>query len=568
MTVNLNLKSKQERTYDAIVIGSGASGGWAAKELCENGLKTLVLDRGRDVKHVEDYPTASKAPYDFEFRGSVPVDKRMGYGNGARLTAETMHWQLKADEQPVVLEKPFRWFRGYHVGGKSLLWARQTQRWSDFDFEGPARDGYAIDWPIRYNDLSKWYDHVEKFAGIAGSADGLEELPDSIVQPPFEMSCIEKYFKETLKTHYSDRHLIHGRCAHLTEPQPIHYEQGRVKCQNQNMCNRGCNFGGYFSSNSSTLPWAEKTGNMTLRPDAVVHSIIYDEEKQNASGVRIIDRHSGEMITYYARIIFVNASTLNSNAILLNSRSNRFPNGLGNDSGVLGKYITWHNFRGKANARFDGLADKTTSGRNPSHSYIPRFRNVRKQEMGFLRGYAIGIGSGKGLNADTSGIGDTLRESLLNPTYSNWSIASWMMGEVIPMEENHVRLHESLTDKYGIPQLVLSCDWTENDEKMILDYMDQSREMFEKAGFTDITTTDSKSPPGSDIHEMGGVRMGRHPNTSIVNANCQIHHCKNVFVSDGACMTSSGTQNPTLTFMAMTARAANIAVEKLKKGNL
>ena len=561
--------SNEERTFDAIVIGSGASGGWAAKELCDHGLKTLVLERGRDVQHIKDYPTASKGPWEFEFRGAVPIEKRSGLtGAGRWAREETLHWALQEDEQPFIQEKPFRWFRGYHTGGKSLLWARQTQRWSDYDFEGPARDGFAIDWPIRYKDIEPWYKHVELFAGIAGDKDGLPELPDSEVQPGFEMSCVEAYFKEVLQKHYKNRHLIKARCAHITDPQEIHRQQGRSKCQNQTMCNRGCVFGGYFSSNASTLPWAAKTGNMTLRPHAVVHSIIYDEEKGKASGVRIIDAASKEMIEYYAKVIFVNASTLNSNAILLNSTSNRFPNGLGNDNGLLGKYISWHNYRGKANAQFEGFQDKKADGRNPSNAYIPRFRNVLKQETDFLRGYAVGVAAGRSLSSDTSLIGDALRESLLHPERKLWHVSTWMMGECVPEEQNHIRLHPELKDKYGIPQIILSCEWSDNDVKMAKDYVEQMTEMFEKAGFINIDAKDTESLPGSDIHEMGGVRMGHDPKTSLLNKWNQMHHCPNVFVTDGACMTSTGTQNPTLTFMAITARAANYAVAALKKGDL
>lgn len=560
--------SVKKRTYDAIVIGSGASGGWAAKELCDKGLKTLVLERGREVKHGADYPTASKAPWEFEYRGTVPIEKRKDYRGARILRADTLQWALKDDEQPFIQEKPFRWVRGYHMGGKSLMWARQTQRWSDFDFDGPARDGFAIDWPVRYKDIEPWYSYVEKFAGIAGNNDGLPELPDSVVMPGFEMSCIEHYFKENIKKNFPDRHLIQARCAHITDPQPVHIEQGRNKCQHQNMCNRGCIYGGYFSSNASTLPWAAKTGNLTMRPHSVVHSIIFDEARGKATGVRIIDSTSKEMIEFYANVIFVNASALNSNAILLNSTSRRFPNGLGNDNGLLGKYISWHNYRGKANAQYEGFKDKKTDGRNPSNSYIPRFRNVHKQEMNFLRGYAIGISGGRGNAPNDNLIGDELRESLLKPVLGNWNISSWMMGECVPLEKNHVRLHTALKDKYGIPQLIVSCEWSENDDKMVEDYVQQSKEMFEKAGFINIKAEDTKSPPGSDIHEMGGVRMGNDPKTSLLNKWNQLHHCKNVFVTDGACMTSTGTQNPTLTFMAITARAADYAVKELKKGNL
>ncbi len=569
----MNLETtRKKRTYDAIVIGSGASGGWAAKELCEKGLRTLVLDRGRDVRHIEDYPTASKAPYDFEFRGTVPLRLRGNHPNAWALNEATRHWVLPEDEQPFIQEKPFRWFRGYHVGGKSLLWARQTQRWSDLDFEGPVRDGFAVDWPIRYADLAPWYDHVEKFIGIAGANDGLPELPDSISQPPFDTSCIEQHFRDSIQKHYGKgRHVIQARCAHLTDPQPIHYQQGRTRCMHQNMCNRGCIYGGYFSSNASTLPWAAKTGKMTLRPNSVVHSIIYKDKKRfrnKAQGVRVIDRLTGDMIDYYAKIIFVNASTLNTNAILLNSVSSRYPDGLGNDNGLLGTYIGWHNYRGKANAEYEGLQDKTTSGRSPTNSYIPRFRNLYEQETDFLRGYAIGIGGGRGMVSDTDVIGDQLRENLLNPRPDVWHISSWMMGETVPIASNHVRLSKDSTDKYGIPQLIVSCEWTENDDKMVKDYIEQSEEMFRLAGFTNIRAVDTHSPPGSDIHEMGGVRMGHDPETSLVNKWNQLHSCKNVFVTDGACMTSTGTQNPTLTFMAITARAANYAVEELKKQNL
>ena len=510
---NLAIDSIKKRGYDAIVIGSGASGGWAAKELCDHGLKTLILERGRPVEHIKDYPTASKPPWEFEFRGTVPLDKRLGYGTSSRLNEANLHFRIKEDEQPFIQEKPFRWFRGYHMGGKSLLWARQTQRWSDYDFQGPQRDGFAVDWPIRYKDLEPWYDHVETFAGIAGDRDGLPELPDSIVQPGFDLNCIEEHFRSSLKEHYAVRHLIKARCAHLTNPQAIHKQQGRVKCVNQTMCNRGCNYGGYFSSNASTLPWALKTGNLTIRPHSVVHSIIYRGVKRKAVGVRVIDGLTHKMIKFYAKVIFVNASTLNSNAILLNSTSRRFPDGLGNDHGLLGKYISWHNYRGKASAEHEGFEDKKTKGRRPSYAYIPRFRNVRHQDTDFLRGYASGISGGRGFDPDTEGIGSNLTTSLLHPLLGPWRINSWMMGEVVPIKENHVRLSQDQVDKYGIPQLIVSCDWTENDDKMVEDYLTQSREMFEKAGFTNIRVRDTHSPPGSDIHEMGGVRMGTDPST-------------------------------------------------------
>ena len=565
---NFNIDARKKNTFDAIVIGSGASGGWSAKELCDRGLKTLVLERGRKVEHIKDYKTASKAPWEFEYRGTVPLKLREGLSYGRALREENMTFMMKEDEQPVVFEKPFRWYRGYHEGGKSLLWARQTQRWSDYDFEGPLRDGFAIDWPIRYKDMAPWYSHVEKFAGISGNYDGLPELPDGEFLKSYDMSCIEEHFKESLHQNYADRHLISARCAHLSDPQAIHAEQGRGQCQSQNMCNRGCIYGGYFSSNASTLPWAAKTGKMTMRPHSVVHSIIYDEKKNKATGVRVIDALTHEMLEFYAKVIFVNASAINTNAILLNSTSNRFPNGLGNDSGLLGKYISWHNYRGHASAKFDGLKDKRTAGGRPNYAYLPRFRNLKSQDMDFLRGYAAGVSGSRSEVSPQNGIGDTLRNNLLSRQLADWSISAWMMGECVPIEQNHIRLHETLVDKYGIPQIVFSCDWTENDDKMVADFMTQFQAMFEHAGYSDIQVSDSHSPPGADIHEMGGVRMGHDPKTSLLNEWNQLHACQNVFVTDGACMTSTGTQNPTLTYMAFSARSANYAADELKKRNL
>jgi choline dehydrogenase-like flavoprotein len=566
----LNIDSVKKRTFDAIVVGSGISGGWSAKELCDRALKTLVLERGRDVQHITDYPTTMKNPWEFEHRGQVPLEIRNQYpsGRASFMREETLHWALKPNEQPFVEEKPFQWTRGYHVGGKSLLWARQTQRWSDLDFEGPKRDGFAVDWPIRYADLAPWYSHVEKFAGISGNKDNLPQLPDGEFLPAFEMSCVEQHFRDIVGKTYIDRPIIHGRCAHVTEPKQIHYDQGRASCQNRNLCNRGCPYGGYFSSNSSTLPWAMKTGNLTLRPNSVVHSVIYDEKKQKATGVRVVDAKTKEMIEYYAKIIFVNASAINSNMILMNSISNRFPNGLGNDSGTLGKYFACHNYRGKLSADVEGFLDKKTDGKNPSNAYLPRFRNLYKQETDFLRGYSVGIGSGRGLGQNSSGVGEELKQNLLNPKLGNWHISSWMQGETVPIESNHLRLHETLKDQYGIPQMVTSVVWTENDDKMVKDYIKEMTEMFTLAGFKNVRGGDSHSNPGSDIHEMGGVRMGLDPKTSMLNKWNQLHACSNVFVSDGACMTSTSTQNPSLTYMALAARAVDYAVKELKKRNL
>ncbi len=569
---NLNTVGVKQHKYDAIVIGSGISGGWAAKELTEKGLKTLMLERGRDVKHLKDYPTTNKLPYEFEHRLEVPLEIRKAEPVVSRCYAfkeDSMHFFAKDSEQPYVQEKPFDWIRGNQVGGKSLLWARQTQRWSDFDFEGPARDGFAVDWPIRYKDIAPWYSYVEKFAGISGNSDGLAELPDGEFLPAFPLNSVEDYFKQKLKVQYGNRHVVSARCAHLSQPKPIHLEQGRAQCQNRTLCQRGCPFGGYFSSNASTIPWAERTGNLTLLPFSVVESIIYDEKAGKASGVRVIDADTKEATEYFADIIFVNASALNTNQILLNSTSSRFPNGLGNDSGLLGKYIAFHNYRARISAEYEGLKEYTIDGRNPAGGgYIPRFRNLHKQETDFLRGYAGAFSGRRNLEEDRSGFGSSLKEQLLNPKWSNWNVSSHMMGETIPKEESQVSLSKSQKDAWGIPQLNISIDYDQNDEKMIVDYQEQFSEMFSKAGFTNIQTVDSKQAPGLDIHEMGGARMGHDPKTSLLNKYNQLHACRNVFVTDGACMTSTSTQNPSLTYMALTARAVDYAVNELKKRNI
>lgn len=555
-------------TFDAIVIGSGISGGWAAKELTEKGLKTLVLERGRDVVHLKDYPTATKNPWEFAHRNKKSaafkkenpiVSKCYAFGESSE------HFFVKDAEHPYVQEKPYDWIRGYQVGGKSLLWARQTQRWSKYDFEGPKRDGFAVDWPIRYEDIDAWYTHVEKFAGISGNKDGLDTLPDGDFLPPWEMNCVEKELVDKINTTYNDRRVIQGRCAHLTKPNPVHLEQGRSQCQARSLCERGCPFGGYFSSNASTLPWAQKTGNLTLRPNSVVHSIIYDEATQKASGVKVIDAITKEEIIFYAKIIFVNAACINTNLILLYSTSKRFPNGLGNDNGLLGKYIAFHNYRGSITANYEGHLDQYYYGRRPTQVMMPNFRNVHKQETDFLRGYMVFFGASRG-RASAEGIGASFKEALTEP--GPWSVFMMMQGETIPKESNHVRLHPTLKDAWGIPQIITSIDYDDNDERLLQDFIKQGKEMLEKAGCTNITSYDSKQAPGLDIHEMGGVRMGRDPKTSLLNEWNQMHLCQNVFVTDGAAMTSTSTQNPSLTFMALTARAANYAVDQIKKGKL
>ncbi len=557
--------------YDAIVVGSGISGGWAAKELCEKGLKTLVLERGRMVEHLKDYPTTTMDPWEFKHRGVIDEIKRENpvVGRCYAFEEATQHFFVKDKEHPYVQEKPFDWIRGYQVGGKSLIWARQTQRWSKYDFEGPGRDGFAVDWPIRYDDLAPWYSHVERFAGISGDKDGVETLPDGEFLPAFEMNCVEKEMQKRIMAAYKDRYVMQGRCAHLTKPNPIHEQQGRAQCQARHLCYRGCPYGAYFSSNSSTLPWAAKTGNLTICPDSVVHSIIYDEQKQKATGVRVIDAKTNQATEYFAKVIFINAACLNTNLILLNSTSKRFPNGFGNDNGLLGKYIAFHNYRGNLNAVFEGFEDKYYFGRRPTAVMMPNFRNVYKQEMDFQRGYMVHYSAdrtGWNRGAGQPGIGAEYKNSLLEP--GQWSVFMMMQGEHVPLEKDHVKLSPELKDAWGIPQLVTSVDHSENDEKIIRDFLEQGTEMLEKSGCKNIVATNTQQAPGLDIHEMGGVRMGKDPKTSLLNKWNQFHNCANVFVTDGASMTSTGTQNPSITYMALTARAANHAVEELKKGNI
>jgi choline dehydrogenase-like flavoprotein len=570
-SVNLNIQANDTNRYDAIVVGSGISGGWAAKELTEKGLKTLLIERGRNVKHIVDYPTTNYNPWELPHRGMVPLNVQEEYKTVCKhysFKEDTVHFFLKDAQQEYIAEKPFDWIRGNQVGGRSLLWARHTQRWSDFDFEGPLRDGYAVDWPIRYKDLAPWYSHVEKFAGISGNKDGLDVLPDGEFLEPFEMTCVEKYFKEKTEQQYKDRHVIIARMANLTKPTQLHFDQGRAQCQNRDLCSRGCPFGGYFSSNSSTIPWAQKTGNLTLLTDSIVHSVIFDDKKNKATGVRVIDTKTRQVTEYFAKIIFVNAAAINTNLILLNSTSSRFPNGLGNDSGLLGTHIAFHNYRGRLEATFDGLQEFTTSGRRPGSSLMPRFRNVHKQETDFLRGYSALINSNRESTSPQSGFGKDLKESLKNPQLGNWNISVQMMGEVIPKKENRVWLDAVKKDRYGLPQLHISVDYDENDIKMLADFHQQFTEMFTEAGFKNINAIDSKRKPGNENHEMGGVRMGNDPSTSLLNKWNQLHHCNNVFVTDGACMTSTSNQNPSLTYMAITARAVDHAVQQLKKGDL
>lgn len=569
--ININTNGKEANSYDAIVIGSGISGGWAAKELCEKGLKTLVLERGRDVQHIKDYPTANLSRWELPHRGQITqqtktnnplITKAAGYDES------TQHFFVQDKDHPYIQEKPFDWIRGYQVGGKSLTWGRACARWSEYDFSAPQRYGYGERFPIGYNDIKDWYSHVEKFMGVCGSKDGIPSMPDGEFLTAYELNVVEKHLQKVIKEKFN-RHYVSGRWAHISDPQPIHLQQGRGQCMNRNLCMRGCPLGGYFSSNSSTLPWAAKTGNLTIRPHSVVHSIIYDEQKQKAVGVRVIDANTHESKEYFASIIFVNASALNTNLILLNSTSQRFPIGLGNDNGLLGKYICFHNYRGSMNGDVEGFEDYYYKVSKPVECIVANFRNVEKQDMDFHGGYVIYSGAYREKLSDKHIqplLGADYKDAISEP--GKWGVYMYMQGETIAKESNHVRLSKDEKDQWGIPLLITSVGYDANDDKMVNDFLEEGKAMLEAAGVKNIETRDSMQAPGLDIHEMGGVRMGGDPKTSLLNEWNQLHHCKNIFVTDGACMTSTGSQSPSILYMAFTARAVNHAVEELKKGNL
>ncbi len=554
-------------TYDAIVIGSGISGGWAAKELCERGLKTLLLERGRDVKHVTDYPTANLKTWDFKYRlnntqkeiNSAPIQARNSDA-GDRL------FFLNDNEQPYIEEKPFRWVRGYQVGGKSLIWGRQCYRLSDLDFEANLKDGHGMDWPIRYQDLSPWYDYVERYIGVSGQCENLDHLPDGDFLPPMELNCIEKHLAESIRKNDEHRLLTIARVANLTRGW-----KGRGACQYRNLCSRGCPFGGYFSSNSSTIPAAAATGNLTLRPFSIVKELIYDDSTERVSGVRIVDLNTLEEMEFYAKIVFVNASTIGSTSILLNSISDRFPNGLGNDSGQLGHNLMDHHSSSGASGVHEGYSDRYYKGRRPAGFLIPRYRNLKDNEStDFLRGYNIqGYGereSWRDKSVSLEGFGSNFKDKLTTPGLWGVWMAGW--GECLPNYNNQVSLDKTEKDPYGLPLIKINFSFGENEALMKRDISSTSAEMLTQAGFKNVNTFSYDNPGGSTVHEMGTARMGRDPATSVLNSHNQIHAVKNVFVTDGSAMASSGCQNPSLTYMALTARACAFAVDEMKSGRL
>ena len=568
----MNIHKEKSIQYDAIVVGSGISGGWAAKELCEAGLKTLVLERGRMVKHLEDYPTMHNDPWDLPHNGRTPNEiaekhyskqKRWGFDENNR------HFYNKDSEHDYDEVKPFDWIRGKQVGGRSLIWGRQSYRWSDLDFEANAKDGYGVDWPIRYKDIAPWYSHVEKFIGVSGEALNLPQLPDSEFLPPMELNCLEEHFKNSLSEKYDDRLITIGRVAHIT--QGTKEGAGRSSCQHRNRCGRGCPFGAYFSSNSSTLPYAEATGNLTIRPDSIVSEVIYDPKTQKATGVRVIDALTKEVVEFKSKIVFLCASSMASTAILMQSKSDRFPNGMGNDSGELGHNIMDHQLGSGANGKFDGFEDRYYTGRRPNGFYIPRFRNLgnNSEKVDFLRGYGYQGGASRSDWTEAIaefGYGKSMKDKILQP--GQWNIGMGGFGEVLPYHENKMILNYDKLDQYGLPTITFDAEFKENEIKMKEDWKVQAAEMLEAAGCKDVTVFDSNAPIGRGIHEMGTARMGRDPKTSVLNKFNQVHKVPNVFVTDGACMTSAANQNPSLTYMALTARAANHAINELKKMNL
>lgn len=567
-SLNINNKATAQNTYDAIVVGSGISGGWAAKELTEKGLKVLMLERGRNFEHVKDYKSASLDPWQLPHHGMVtqeqlkdrPVIKRT-WGKSEGI----MDYWAKDSEAPYTEIKPFKWWRAYQLGGRSILWGRQSYRLSDFDFEANAKDGWAIDWPIRYKDIAPWYDHVEKFAGISGSLEGLPHLPDGQFLPPMELNCVEKDVSARIKDFYKgQRHMIIGRAAHITAPHP-----GRDQCQFRNRCWEGCMFGGYFSTQSSTLPAAMKTGNLTVRPWSIVTKVLYDKNTKKATGVEILDAETNKTYAFYSKIVFLNASALNSAWVLMNSATDVWPDGLGSASGELGHNIMDHHYNLRISGDVDGYDDKYYYGRRANGFYITRFANLYGDKRDYLRGYGYqGSASRGNWSRDIAelSIGDKFKETLTEP--GQWRIGMNGFGELLPHHENKITLDKSKKDKWGLPVLAMDAELKDNELTMRKDILTEGKAMFEAAGIKNVTTGDGGHEIGDGIHEMGTARMGHEQKTSVLNKWNQVWDAQNVFVTDGAFMTSSACQNPSLTYMAFTARAANHAVEELKKGNL
>ncbi|MBL4676323.1 MAG: GMC family oxidoreductase [Mucilaginibacter sp.] len=565
-SANLNLKAAANNTYDAIVVGSGISGGWAAKELTELGLKTIMLERGPNYEHIKDYKTANNAPWQFEHRGNVTQAQRKERPVISRnwgASEPIMDAWVDEQEAPYTEVKPFNWWRSYRLGGRSILWGRQSYRWSDLDFEANAKDGWAIDWPIRYKDIVPWYDHVEKFIGISGSMEGIPNLPDGHFLPPMELNVVEKDVAASIKKKFG-RHMIIGRSANITIPY-----NNRTNCQYRNRCWEGCPFGGYFSTQSSTLPAAVKTGNLTVRPQSIVTKVLYDKDTKKAKGVEVLDAETNKTYEYYAKVVFLNASALNSAWVLMNSATDIWPQGLGSSSGELGHNIMDHHYNLGASGLVEGYEDKYYFGRRANGVYLARFANIGNDKRDYLRGFGYQGGAGRqGWSREIAeyGIGTKYKDAIAEP--GAWTMGIGGFGELLPYHENKITLDPKVKDKWGLPVLSMDAEIKDNERKMRIDIVNEAKAMLEAAGVKNIETHDRGHNVGDGIHEMGTARMGRDPKTSELNQHNQVWDAKNVFVTDGACMTSSACQNPSLTYMALTARAANFAVEELKKGNV
>jgi choline dehydrogenase-like flavoprotein len=562
------MMQRQSETFDAIVVGSGISGGWAAKELTEHGLRVLLLERGKNVEHVKDYGNATKAPWEYPHRGgrtrameeAYPVLKR-----DYPLNEKNLQFWVSERDSPYTEVKRFDWYRGYHVGGRSLTWGRQSYRLSDFDFEANAKDGIAVDWPIRYADLAPWYDHVERHAGISGSKEGLEQLPDGQFQPAMPLNCAEELIAGRLAKQFEGRRrIIPGRTANLTQPLP-----GRAPCMYRNACWLGCPLGAYFSTQSSTLPPAVETGRLTLKTFAIVTDVVYDREKKRATGVRVIDAASNRTTEYRARVVFLCASALNSTWILMRSATEVWPGGLGSSCGELGHNLMDHHFRCGASGVMEELGDRYVFGRRPTGFYIPRYRNLFGEKREYLRGFGYqGSASRQAWERAVAelGVGASFKDAMAQP--GPWRMGATAFGEMLPVHSNRISIDETKTDRWGLPVLAIDCATGENERLMRVDMMNDMAEMLVAAGVKDVRVYDNPYYPGMGIHEMGTARMGRDPKTSVLNGHNQVWDCPNVFVTDGACMTSAACQNPSLTYMALTARAARYAVDELKRGNL
>jgi len=560
----------KNNAYDAIVVGSGISGGWAAKELAEKGLKVLMLERGRNIEHVKDYDTAHTDDWDLPHRGQLSLKMRENHTQHLKywgMSEANEHMWVNDRETPYTETKPFAWLRGYHVGGRSLLWGRQSYRMPPMDFEANAKEGIAIDWPVRYKDIAPWYDYVERFAGVSGSYEGLDDvLPDGQFEPAMELNVVEKDVAARIKKAFGGtRRLIIGRVAHITRNRP---EQGRIACQYRNLCDRGCPFGAYFSTQAVTLPAAMKTGNLTLRPFSIVKEVLYDKDRKRATGVEILDAENGQTYQYTAKLIFLNASALNSTWLLMNSATDVWEGGLGSSSGELGHNLMDHTLGTGAGGQVEGYLDSYTFGRRPNGFYIPRFRNVGNDKQDFLRGYGYqgGANRHRGLEEEIR-VGAAYKEALTQP--GNWSISMGGFGEILPYHDNKISLDPTRKDKFGLPVLAMDAYIRENEQAMLKDIAASAAEMLEAAGVKNVNSwVRTDFPMGNGIHEMGTARMGHDPKTSVLNKHNQVWDAPNVFVTDGAFMTSAGNVNPSLTYMAFTARAADHAVSELKKGNL